>query len=417
MLAGSSARMTAKHDDVKPRAPRRKKAAADGGSRAGARAAAVPPGPLDINVRAAGWLTDLATVQSAPHRQLAYRRAAQAVLALTEPLPALVANGRITKIPFVGPSSAKILIEFLESGNSPTVTEAIAQSRQQGEADGSRSRTLRDNFLSDAVVEQILAADLIDPIVTLAEYRGDLQMHSTFSDGSQTLEQIVTACLALGHEYAAVTDHSYGLPIAHGMSMESAARQHDEIDRLNAQYAGTFRLLKGVEANILEDGRLDMTRDELRRFDLVVASPHSELRSRADQTARLLAAVSHPYVDILGHPSGRRYDRRAGLSVRWAEVFAAAARHGVAIELDGYNERQDLDWTRASEARPSGCLFAVDSDAHSSAQLRFSRIALAHARLAQLPAARIINCWPSDEILAWSAERRRRGGATRKSSR
>ncbi len=269
-------------------------------------------------------------------------------------------------------------------------------------------RTLRENFLSDAVVEQILAADLIDSIVTLDDYRGDLQMHSRFSDGTQTLEAIVAGCLALGHEYAAVTDHSYGLPVARGMSMRQAAQQHDEIDRLNKQYAGRFRLLKGVEANILEDGRLDLKRAELRAFELVVASPHSALRSRTDQTARLVAAVSNPLVDILGHPSGRRYDRRAGLSVRWAEVFAAAARHGVAIELDGYAERQDLDWELASEAREAGCLFAVDSDAHSTSQLRYSRIGLAHARLAQLPAARILNCWPSAEILRWSAARRRR---------
>jgi histidinol phosphatase-like PHP family hydrolase len=281
-----------------------------------------------------------------------------------------------------------------------------------------KSRGLRDDFLTDSTVDQILAADLIDPIVTLAEYRGDLQMHSTFSDGKQTLAQIVTACLALGHEYAAVTDHSYGLPVAHGMSMEKAVRQHAEIDRVNAEYAGRFRLLKGVEANILEDGRLDMTDEELRQFELVVASPHSGLRSSADQTRRLVAAVSHPDVHILGHPSGRRYDKRTGLTVRWPEVFAAAAAHGVAIELDGYAERQDLDYTLAAEAREAGCLFAVDSDAHTSAQLRYFRIGLAHARLAQIPAARILNCWTSDALLKWIAKRRRpRARASRKSSR
>jgi putative hydrolase len=265
-----------------------------------------------------------------------------------------------------------------------------------------------DTFLTASMAEQILAADLIDPIVTLADYRGDLQMHSTFSDGTQSLEEIVANCLKLGYHYAAVTDHSYGLPVAHGMSMWSAARQHEQIDALNASHRRNFRLLKGIEANILEDGTLDMSDEELRTFELVVASPHSALRSRFDQTRRLVAAVSNPLVDILGHPSGRRKDKgRTGLSVRWPEVFAAAARHGVAIELDGYDERQDLDWTLASEAREAGCLFAVDSDAHTAAQLRFARIALAHARLAQLPADRIINCWPVAKILKWIAKRRR----------
>jgi histidinol phosphatase-like PHP family hydrolase len=265
-----------------------------------------------------------------------------------------------------------------------------------------------DTYLSEGIAERILAEDLIDPIVTLADYRGDLQMHSTFSDGTQTLSEIVAACLTLGHQYAAVTDHSYGLPVAHGMSMERAARQHAEIDRLNEQYGKKFRLLKGVEANILEDGSLDLLNDELRQFELVVASPHSALRSRADQTRRLVKAVSNPLVDILGHPSGRRAGKRSGLTVRWPEVFAAAARHGVAIELDGYAERQDLDWTLASQAREAGCLFAVDSDAHTSAQLRYSRIGLAHARLAQLPADRILNCWTVAKILKWAAKRRRR---------
>jgi histidinol phosphatase-like PHP family hydrolase len=275
----------------------------------------------------------------------------------------------------------------------------------------SHSRNPEDTFLTEGVAEQILAADLIDPIVTIADYRGDLQMHSTYSDGTQTLEEIVAACLKRGYQYAAVTDHSYGLPVAHGMSMDSAARQHAAIDRLNqafAKGAKTFRLLKGVEANILEDGSLDLLPDELRAFEIVVASPHSALRSSADQTKRLVAAVSNPLVHILGHPSGRRHGKRSGLTIRWPEVFTAAARHGVAIELDGYAERQDLDWNLASQAREAGCLFAVDSDAHTSAQLRYARIGLAHARLAQLPADRILNCWPLKKLMSWAAKRHRR---------
>ena len=216
------------------------------------------------------------------------------------------------------------------------------------------------------------------------------------------------------YQYAAVTDHSYGLPVANGMSMDSAARQHAAMDRLNKAYAKPakggrkFRLLKGVEANILEDGSLDLLPDEVRQFEIVVASPHSALRSSADQTRRLVAAVSNPLVHILGHPSGRRNGKRGGITIRWPEVFTAAARHGVAVELDGYAERQDLDWALASQAREAGCLFAVDSDAHTSAQLRYARIGLAHARLAQLPADRILNCWPLKKLLTWAAKRHRR---------
>ena len=248
-----------------------------------------------------------------------------------------------------------------------------------------RADALRGDFISQATAETVLAAPA-HGLVTLADYRGDFQMHSTWSDGGQTLERIVEASLALGQTCAGVTDHGYGLPIASGMSMEAVSRQHAAIDALNERHRGEFRLFKGIEANIRADGRIDMEPDELRRFEFVVASPHSALRSRADQTARMVGAVSQPFVDILGHPRGRRYDVRPGVSADWREVFAAAAERRVAIEIDGYPDRQDVDWTLAAAALEAGCLFALDSDAHATEELLFSRMAVAHARLAGISA-------------------------------
>src|SRR5262245_14249360 len=160
-------------------------------------------------------------------------------------------------------------------------------------------------------------------------------MHSEWSDGRQTLEGIVEACLARGYAYSAVTDHSYGLPIARGISMAKLSEQHREIDRLNHAYAGRFRLLKGIEANILADGSNDMAPDELATLEIVVAAPHSALRGATAQTARMEAAVQAPGVHILGHPRGRKFGMRPGVSADWDAVFAAAARADVAVEIDG----------------------------------------------------------------------------------
>src|SRR6185503_17046705 len=134
---------------------------------------------------------------------------------------------------------------------------------------------------------------------------------------------------------AGITDHSYGLSIAGGMTMAQAEKQHAEIDDLNRKNRGRFRIFKGIEANIRQDGTIDMEPDELRRFEFVVASPHSLLRKGIDQTARMKAAVSQPGVAILGHPQGRRFNTRPGVTADWRSVFDIAARRQVAIEIDG----------------------------------------------------------------------------------
>jgi histidinol phosphatase-like PHP family hydrolase len=235
----------------------------------------------------------------------------------------------------------------------------------------------------------------------LQDYRGDLQMHSEWSDGSETLENIIEGCVARGYAYCAVTDHAHGLPIAGGLPIEKLARQYAEVDTLNQRYAGRFRLLKGIEANILADGTLDMTAEELQPVEVIVAAPHSKLRSTDDQTARMIAAVETRGVHILGHPRGRKLGSRPGVAADWDRVFAAAKRHDVAVEIDGDPSRQDVDFELAQRALRVGCLFALDSDAHSVEELRYAEIAIAHARLAGIPRSRIINCWSLDRLLVW----------------
>jgi histidinol phosphatase-like PHP family hydrolase len=354
----------------------------------------------DTNARVGALLRDLANVQTSPQSRMGYKRAASAILALDQPLEAfLQPDGTLRKIPGIGPSSSRVILEYLKTGGSPTVERAVEDSPRAKDVE--RSRGLREHYLSRAQV----AAALTNPKLRgprLEDYHGDLQMHSRYSDGVNTLEEIVEGCLARGWKYCAVTDHSYGLPIARGVPMDKLKQQHREMAALNRKYKGRFRMLKGIEANILADGTIDMTARELRLLDLVVASPHSRLRTTEDQTDRMLGAIATPGVHILGHPRGRMFGSRPGVSANWDRVFAAAARVGVAIEIDGDPSRQDVDYALASRALAAGCLFAVDSDAHSVSQLAFTEIAIAHARLAGIPRTRIVNCWELDQLLEWA---------------
>jgi histidinol phosphatase-like PHP family hydrolase len=357
----------------------------------------------DTNSLIAGLLRDLAAAQTSTQSRWGYKRAAAAVISLDEPIESfLQPDGTLRKIPNVGPSSSRVILEVLRTGASPTVERAIAESGRT--IDVERRRALRGHFLSRAqVVAALRNRRLRGP--SLAAYRGDLQMHSTWSDGSQTLDAIVETGIARGYRFCAVTDHSYGLPIARGVSMRDLAEQHRVIDNLNARYRGTFRLIKGIEANIRADGSIDMLPEELRRVELVVAAPHSALRSTADQTDRMTKAVAAPGVHILGHPRGRMYGSRPGVHADWNRVFEAAARANVAIEIDGDPWRQDIDYDLAKGAVRAGCLFALDSDAHSTGELRYAETAIAHARLAGVPTECVINCWPLDRLLAWLSDR------------
>ena len=188
--------------------------------------------------------------------------------------------------------------------------------------------------------------------------------------------------------------------------MDDLRKQHEAIDRVNRQYGSRFRMVKGIEANILADGALDMAAEELEALEFVVAAPHAALRLLTDQTDRMLAVVTNRRVNVLGHARGRQFGTRPGIKADWPRVFKAAAKRSVAIEIDGDPSRQDVDSTLARVALDAGCVLALSSDAHSAAELRYLENAMAHARLAGAPRDRVINTWPLDRLLKWAVRRK-----------
>lgn len=359
---------------------------------------------LDWNIAAAGLLQDLAILQPSERSAFGYKRAAKALAAgIDRSVVDLIEEGTLRDIPYVGPSSERVVAELVRTGASASVDAAVNASAKKAEV--VKRRGFRRAYLSRHALRLAFDAALPASVVSTRSYLGDLQMHSTWSDGGESIAGLAEAAYELGWKRIGITDHSYGLPIARGMSMESALRQHHEIDEVNARFAGRVRVYKGVEANILADGALDLQEEECRRFEYVLASPHSQLRKDTDQTARMLAAVKLPGVAILGHPQGRMYNTRPGISADWRKVFREAAARDVAIEIDGNWHRQDVDYELAEVALEEGCLFALDSDAHSIAEFPFTDYAIAHARIAQVPAERVVNCWEESRFDAWLDER------------
>ena len=339
----------------------------------------------------------MAAVAGESQRGWGYSRAAKAVLRIDDPITPLVESNTLRGVPGIGPTTDRIARELILDGSSAFVEQSI---RDAGKEEAVvKLRALRRHFLSRAAVKEILGRR---GSPSRSRYRGDFQMHSVWSDGAETLASIVDACLARGHCCAGITDHSYGLAIAGGMTMAQVREQHGEIDALNAQNAGRFRLFKGLEANIRPDGTVDMEEHELRQFEFVVAAPHSLLRKTIDQTARMAGAVEQRGVAILGHPMGRKFNQRPGVKAHWDRVFRMAAKRQVAIEIDGSWDRQDVHYALAARALELGCIFALDSDAHSNPELGFADIAIAHARLAEIPEDRIVNYWSEERFLEWA---------------
>lgn len=351
----------------------------------------------DVNLELGGLLLDMAALAGTSQRGFGYKRAAKAVLRLDRHITPLVEANTFRGISGIGPTTDRIARELVLDGTSAFVEGAIDEAGKRDVIE--KHRGFRAHFLSRAAVSDVLSHA---GAPSRATYRGDFQMHSVCSDGAETLDAIVEACLVRGHACAGITDHSYGLAIAGGMSMGQVVEQHAAIDQINARYQGKFRMFKGIETNIRTDGTVDMEEHELRLFEFVVASPHSLLRKTIDQTDRMVGAVSQRGVCILGHPQGRRFNVRPGVSADWNAVFEAAARRQVAIEIDGSWDRQDVHYELAAAALERGCLFALDSDAHSHPELDFIDIAIAHARLAGIPQARIVNYWSEKKFLEWA---------------
>jgi histidinol phosphatase-like PHP family hydrolase len=245
------------------------------------------------------------------------------------------------------------------------------------------------------------------------KYRGDVQMHSEWSDGSSSIYQLADHARALGYEYIGITDHTKGLKIAGGIDENELARQGKEIDAINARFKSAkdpFRVLRSAELNLNTRGQGDMEPRALAGLDLVVGSFHSSLRGTTDQTERYLAALRNPDVQILGHPRGRIYNYRLGLRADWSRVFGLAAALDKAVEVDCYPDRQDIDVALLKIAREEGVRIAIDTDAHSPDQLAFVELGLASALAARIPADRIINFMSFEKLLSWIASVRVRAG-------
>jgi putative hydrolase len=236
-----------------------------------------------------------------------------------------------------------------------------------------------------------------------AALRGDCHSHSLWSDGGWTVEAMALAARDLGHEYLAMTDHSPRLTIAHGLDRDRLLAQLDEIAAVNEQLA-PFRILTGMEVDILEDGALDLDDDLLGRLDVVVASVHSKLRMDAENmTARMVLAVASPHVDILGHCTGRLVGKRPQSTFDADYVFAACAKYDTAVEINSRPERLDPPQDLLEVALSHGCKFAIDTDAHATGQLEWQVNGCEKAAEAGVPLERIVNTLSADDLLAWTA--------------
>jgi putative hydrolase len=272
-----------------------------------------------------------------------------------------------------------------------------------------------------AVIQEALAGDVPGYLVDLREragverastlrplLRGDLHSHSDWSDGLTSIDLMVEAARRLGHEYLALTDHSPRLTVANGLSPERLRAQLDVVAGIGGD---GFTLLSGIEVDILEDGGIDQEPELLERLDVVVASAHSKLRmERGPMTRRLVAAVSHPHVDVLGHVTGRLVEGSRGTrppsTFDARAVFEACEAHGVAVEINSRPERQDPPDELLTMALEIGCLFSIDSDAHAPGQLSLLDYGAERAERLGVPPDRIVTTWPLDRLRDWTGRKR-----------
>lgn len=243
----------------------------------------------------------------------------------------------------------------------------------------------------------------------LAALRGDLHAHTEASDGSTTVQEMVLAAMDLGHEYLAITDHSPRLTVANGLSPARLRAQLDQVAALNRAIA-PFRVLTGIEVDVLDDGTLDQEPELLDRLDVVVASVHSKLRmDAASMTRRMRAAVANPRVDVLGHCTGRQLTgkrQRPQSEFDAAAVFADCAEHGVAVEVNCRPDRLDPPHALLDVAVAAGCLFTIDTDAHAPGQLSWQPVGCDRAAAHGIGPDRVLDAWPLDTLLAHLGGRR-----------
>ncbi|MGY4330812.1 histidinol phosphatase-like PHP family hydrolase [Bradyrhizobium sp. LB7.2] len=245
-------------------------------------------------------------------------------------------------------------------------------------------------------------------LVTDKDLRGILHGHTDASDGTETLETMAKATRQRGFEYFGVADHSKSAHYAGGLSVEEIAQQYREADRLNKRFGKDFRILKGIESDILADGSLDYTDDVLARFDFVVASIHGRFKlDRKAQTQRLLRAIADPHTTIIGHMTGRQLQRRPGYEIDVEKVLRACAKHDVVVEINAHPWRLDLDWRWHQAAVEFGCMLSINPDAHSIPELDHMRWGVEMARKGGVPADRVLNAMALPEISRYLRQKRR----------
>jgi putative hydrolase len=327
------------------------------------------------------------------YRVRAFRTAAEVVEELDPAeLADRVAQGTLAKLKGIGEVTARCVAESLQ-GEVPVYLR--------------RMEATEDTPLDDATA------------AVRAALRGDCHTHSDWSDGGSPIREMAETARGLGHEYVVLTDHSPRLTVANGLSAERLERQLDVVAELNAEFAtdgGTpFRILTGIEVDILDDGTLDQKPSLLARLDVVVASVHSKLRMpSAEMTPRMVAAISNPHTDILGHCTGRLITGGRGTRPESdfdAEiVFAAAAQFGVAVEINSRPERLDPPKRLLRLAVEAGCVFSIDTDAHAPGQLDWQPNGCERAARCGVDIASVVNTWPQPDLLAWTADHTHRPG-------
>jgi putative hydrolase len=318
--------------------------------------------------------------------QKALRRASRKAFLWPEEAAQILQEGRsLTELPAVGPHLSRLIREWME--RPPTLHNPAE---------------IRAGFLSLTEARATLA---MKP-EWVAELRGDLQMHTQWSDGSGSIEEMARSAADRGYEFIAITDHSKGLKIAGGIDEEQLQRQGEEIQHVNAQLRREglrTTVLRSVELNLDVAGHGDMDSRALANLDVVLGCFHSALRKKEDQTERYLAGLRNPDIQILGHPRGRVYNFRLGLKADWERVFGTAAELDKAVEIDAYPDRQDLSLDLVKLAKKSGCRISLGTDAHDPLQLRFMDYGLASALRAGMRRERILNFLSANELRAWAA--------------
>ena len=329
----------------------------------------------------------LQRVRNARPKVQAFRRAADAIREIPEDeLRSLARDGRLTDLPGIGKSTATVIDQALR-GETPDYL----------------------NRLGDAPKEADPPTTLAGPI--RAALRGDLHLHSDWSDGGHTIEAMATAARDLGHDYLVLTDHSRSLRIAKGLSAARLREQLGVIAALNVGLA-PFRILTGIEVDILADGTLDQDEDLLATLDVVVASVHSQLRmDREPMTHRMVAALQSPHVDVLGHCTGRLVVGRGRPESTFdAEtVFQVAADLDKAVEINSRPERLDPPTRLLALVFDVGAKVSIDSDAHATWQLGWQDYGCHRAAAAGFSVDRIVNTWPMEDLLAWTGSHAENG--------